>query len=147
MRIPEQVPAINVLNVAGDSVPLYDSSVRYTALQFGAIKCGLCRQALESIARLRDSVGATSMRATAVVYDESWRSVQAFADSVSPRLMVLRDPERRVKDHVMIMGSPTIIVVDSTGRVMAYVAGVGAGDDNWQRLRSAFLDKGGRFAR
>jgi len=147
LQVPEQVPGIKLVNVSGDSVPLYDPSVRYTALHFGGIGCRLCRQTLANVVRLRDSVGSTRMRATAVVYDEDRVLVQAFAYSVSPGLAVLRDPERRVKDRVTILGSPTIIVVDSTGQVMAYVAGVGPGVDNWQRLRSEFLDKGGTFAR
>lgn len=147
LQVPEQVPAINLVSMSGDSVPLFDPTVRYTALHFGAIGCGLCSKTLGNIARLRDSVGSTRMRATVVAYAEETAAVQAFADSVSPGLAVVRDPERRVKDRVLIIGSPTVIVVDSTGRVIAYVAGVGPGNDHWERLRNQFLGRGGTFIR
>ncbi len=86
------------------------------------------------------------MKAVAVLFDTDAETVRAFAASRSAVIKVLWDPERVSEKHVFIPVIPVTLVVDSTGRVVAYVPGTTTDSGAWLDLRRQFLANGGAFS-
>ncbi|MFA5287297.1 MAG: TlpA disulfide reductase family protein [Candidatus Omnitrophota bacterium] len=87
-------------------------------LIFWTTYCYYCRNALKSLQADSKSLNDLGAELLAVNVGESERRVNRFAQSFKLSLRVLLDQDASVADHYGLLGVPTYVIINKSGRIV-----------------------------
>ena len=103
----------------GELRSLADSAGQVVLLNFWATWCAPCREELPALQTLHDELRDEGLAIIAVSVDQGGsQRVQRFAEQQGLQFSVLHDPEQRVAARYDVVGYPTTVVIDRSGRIV-----------------------------
>ncbi len=117
VRVGEPVPALALVDAAGDPVGLERFRGRVVILDFTASWCAACRTALPELEALGARYAARGVTVVTIAIDADRADADRFLAEVVPNrtMTVLYDPSARALARVGAAGMPAHYVIDGAG--------------------------------
>jgi peroxiredoxin len=103
---------------------LKDFEGNIVLLNFWATWCGPCRLEMPLLEQHRQELADENFVILAVNLQESVTAVQAFVDEMGLSFPVLLDEDGHVSEQYRIIGYPSTIIIDSSGRIRTIHIGI-----------------------
>ena len=103
---------------------LKDFEGNIVLLNFWATWCGPCRLEMPLLEQYSQELADESFVILAVNLQESAITVQAFVDEIGLSFPVLLDEDGHVSEQYRIIGYPSTIIIDSSGRIRTIHIGI-----------------------
>jgi peroxiredoxin len=117
-------PNFQLQEINGDDVNLTDFEGNVILLNFWATWCVPCKLEMPLLEEQFREFADESFVILAINLQESTREVHQFIQENGMTLPVLLDPDGRVAEMYRIIGYPSTILIDSTGRIRAIHIGI-----------------------
>jgi len=138
-EISGQAPTLHLKDLAGNSVVLQPGSTgRATVLDFWATWCGPCRVLAPQLEKVAKEFEHRGVQVFNVDVRENAKLVKKYYTSrnKSPSNHVLLDPRGVASGNYEVRGIPTLVFIDTEGRISRVTSGAGRGMEAF--LRQAF---------
>ncbi|MFC3196119.1 TlpA family protein disulfide reductase [Parapedobacter deserti] len=119
-----KAPAFTYNDPQGNPVALDSFSGKYVLIDFWASWCGPCRKAIPAISELYDAYKNNGFDVLSVSIDtdeQAWR--RAMAEEGMPWPQVLSVDKEETMRNFMIIGIPTLYLIDPEGRIIEKYTG------------------------
>jgi thiol-disulfide isomerase/thioredoxin len=115
---PRPVPATRFQDASGRQLTLADFKGRVVLLNIWATWCSPCRKEMPTLDRLQAALGGPSFEVVALSIDrDGMGMVRSFYDEIHVQsLAVYIDPSADVMQTLSIIGVPTTMLIDASGR-------------------------------
>jgi len=115
---PRPVPATRFQDASGRQLTLADFKGRVVLLNIWATWCSPCRKEMPTLDRLQAALGGPSFEVVALSIDRDGIGiVRSFYDEIHVQsLAVYIDPSADVMQTLSIIGVPTTMLIDASGR-------------------------------
>jgi thiol-disulfide isomerase/thioredoxin len=115
---PRPVPATRFQDASGRQLTLADFKGRVVLLNIWATWCSPCRKEMPTLDRLQAALGGPSFEVVALSIDRDGVGVvRSFYDEIHVQsLAVYIDPSTEVMQTLSIIGVPTTMLIDASGR-------------------------------
>lgn len=115
---PRRVPATRFQDASGRQLTLADFKGRVVLLNIWATWCSPCRKEMPTLDRLQGALGGPSFAVVALSIDRDGMDiVRSFYDEIHVQsLAVYIDPSADVMQTLSIIGVPTTMLIDASGR-------------------------------
>ncbi len=122
---PRPVPPTPFVDQAGGAASLSDFRGRAVLVNFWATWCAPCIREMPALDRLQAALGGAGFTVLVVSIDRGGAKVAApFLERLGvTRLSTYLDPKRKLAVAMAVVGLPTSILIDRTGREVGRVQG------------------------
>ena len=134
-RAKLEAPAMQAVDLQGQTRSLADYRGRVVLLNFWATWCPPCRREMPSMERLRRSMAGRPLEILAVDSAETPEDVRAFLKTLDLGFPILLDPDGQNTRRWKVYALPTTFLLDGEGRIR-YVLRGGAEWDEGEALQA-----------
>ncbi len=134
-RAKLEAPAMQAVDLQGQTRSLADYRGRVVLLNFWATWCPPCRREMPSMERLRRSMAGRPLEILAVDSAETPEDVRAFLKTLALGFPILLDPDGQNTRRWKVYALPTTFLLDGEGRIR-YVLRGGAEWDEGEALQA-----------
>jgi thiol-disulfide isomerase/thioredoxin len=141
-KTPAALADVTFLNGEGKEVSLKNWRGKVVLLNLWATWCAPCREEMPALDRLQKQLGSDKFQVVALAVDKSGlEGARKFLkDNSIDTLKLFADPTARDGTKLKVIGMPTTILIDSSGREIGRLIGPAAWDSaQAKRLIEAFL--------
>ncbi len=141
-KTPAALADITFLDGEGKEVSLKDWRGKVVLLNLWATWCAPCREEMPALDRLQKQLGSDKFQVVALAVDKAGlEGARKFLkDNGINTLKLFADPTARDGTKLKVIGMPTTILIDSSGREIGRLIGPAAWDSaQAKRLIEAFL--------
>jgi peroxiredoxin len=136
--VGKAAPDFTLQDLAGRSVNLRDLRGQVVVLDFWATWCGPCRIDMPRIEALYNELRDLGLQVFGV-NGENAQVARAYVESNGYTFPTLADPGMKVAQLYDVTALPTAVVIDTEGKVGAYLQGSGTKERLLQAIREAGL--------
>jgi peroxiredoxin len=112
----QPAPDFTLQSIDGKKVQLSDFKGKNVILNFWATWCTPCKLEMPLLQQSADE-NSSDLVVLAINYDESEAEVNQFIDELGLRLDVLYDPGGKINREYRVLGYPTSIFIDKSGKI------------------------------
>lgn len=134
-RAPTAAPALQAVDLQGQTKTLVDYRGKVVLLNFWAAWCPPCRREMPSMERLRQKMAGRPLEIVAIDSAEPIEDVRAFLATLKLEFPILLDPEGENTRRWKVYALPTTFLLDGEGRIR-YVLKGGAEWDEGEALQA-----------
>lgn len=117
-------PEFQLQDIHGTTISLTDFEGRVILLNFWATWCGPCRLEMPLLEQHYQAYADDNLIILAINLGESLDEVGAFVDELGLTFPVLLDPGGHVSELYRIIGYPSTVLINTTGRVSTIHVGI-----------------------
>ena len=115
----QKAPDFTLPDIKGDSVSLRDFRGRTMLIDFWVMWCETCREEVPVIQKIQENYSGKGVAVLGIHLEEKDAGkVNSFVESAGITYTVLLDPEEKTADRFAIKGTPSVVIIDTSGAVV-----------------------------
>jgi peroxiredoxin len=115
----QKAPDFTLPDLKGDSVSLHDFRGKTMLLDFWVMWCETCREEVPVVQKIQDNYSGKGVAVLGIHLEEkNAGKVKSFVDNAGITYTVLLDPAEITADRFAIKGTPSVVIIDTSGAVV-----------------------------